>query len=157
MNKPKLQGAALAGIGSAILVVLCFSGALEGAKHYKSLPGLQTSLALGLALSNLLVLGLIAWAANRVTKLGRPAARKSCLLALAVGSAILALAAPLIPSLALAGLCFRQWFCPDIANPLLWAYLRAFTNLPVAPLVVAPLVTVAAYLLAANNAGGNGA
>ncbi len=157
MNVATLKAFALAIAGSAVLVGLGFDGALEGAGPYKALPGLSSWLAVGLGLSNLLVLLLVGLAASRVCRLSNAVLRRSTLFALMALAGLACLAAPLLPSFALAGVCVRQSLCPDIANPLLWAYLRGFTDLPGAPLVVAPLVAMAMHLLAKRGSITDGA
>lgn len=146
MNRATTRAVVLAGGGSAGLVLLEFRAALEGAGLFKTLPGLETALAAGLGLVNLLVLISVGLAACRVGSMGHALGRRAAFFGLVIVAAGATLAAPLLASAALAGLCLRPSLCPAIGNPLLWAYLQGFTGFPWAPLVVGPLVASAMYL-----------
>ncbi|MGC4077930.1 MAG: hypothetical protein QM702_13060 [Rubrivivax sp.] len=156
LNPNITRAVLLAGVGSAALVLLGFQAALEGAGLYRTLPGLETALAIGLGLGNLLVLIVVGLAACRVGGMGHAAGRRAAFVALVIVAAGATLAAPLLASAALAGLCLRPSLCPHIANPLLWAYLQGVTGLPWAPLVVGPLVASAMYARTRRPAGGRG-
>jgi hypothetical protein len=146
MKPATTRAVVLAGGGSAGLVLLGLRAALEGAGPYKTLPGLEMALAAGLGLVNLLVLTVVGLAACRVGSMGHAVGRRAAFFGLVIVAAGATLAAPLLASAVLASLCLRPSLCPDIGNPLLWAFLQGFTGLPWAPLVVGPLVATAMYV-----------
>lgn len=77
MSPATTRAVVLAGIGSAGLVLLGFRAALEGAGPYQTLPGLETALAAGLGLGNLLVLTVVGLAACRVGTRAEPGTSRS--------------------------------------------------------------------------------
>ncbi|WP_164964005.1 hypothetical protein [Rubrivivax sp. JA1026] len=153
MSPANTRAVVLAGIGSAGLVLLGFRAALEGAGPYQTLPGLETALAAGLGLGKFLVLTVVGLAACRVGSIGHAVRRRAAFVGLVIVAAGATLAAPLLASSALASLCVRPSLCPDIGNPLLWAYLRGFTALPWAPMLVGPLVASAMYVRTRRTVG----
>ena len=125
------------------LTVLEFDIVLGGAGPYKAMHDVQLGTFVGISLGYFVALLVVAWAARYASALASPALRKVTLVALALTAACAVLISPLLAAFALAAGCKTEWLCPSAANPVLWLYLRAVTELPLLP-VAAGMVAVIA-------------
>lgn len=146
MANPARITTALAAIGAVALCVLGFTSALEGAGPFKNLHAVKLGLVVGVLPAYFGVLWMAAWSTYRVRRLAQSSWRFTAFTAIALAAATGTMLAPLIPSASLAAVCLNQVLCPEVATPVLWAYLKLVTSLPAMPLFVGLAVVFAAAI-----------
>jgi len=141
-------------LGAVVLVLSKFQLALSGAGPYKSTPTVQAGITVGISLAyfaSLLLASRIAISSWALSSPGRTAKRK--FLALVGGTSTFL--APLMSVLALATVCQSQSLCPAAANPISWAHLKLFTELPFLPFAVGAAVVLIASIGSSTRHGHN--
>jgi hypothetical protein len=140
---------ALPAVVALALALIEFEVALSGAGPYKAMRQVQFGAFFGISLGYFFALWLAAYSARRACALDWPALRKVTLVAIALIAAGAVLVSPLLSALVLAAGCKTELLCPNVANPVLWSYLKAVTQLPLPP-VIAGVGAVIAVALASR-------
>jgi hypothetical protein len=125
----------LAAVVALALALIEFEVALSGAGPYKAMRQVQLGAFVGISLGYFFALWLAAYSARRACALDWPALRKVTLVGIALIAAGAVLVSPLLAALILAAGCKTELLCPNVANPVLWSYLNAVTQLPLPPFV----------------------
>jgi len=145
----------LAAVVALALALIEFEVALSGAGPYKAMPQVQLGAFVGISLGYFFALWLAAYSARRACALARPALRKVTLVGIALIAACAVLVSPLLAALALAAGCKTELLCPNVANPVLWSYLKAVTQLPLPPVIAGVGAVVAISLVSRPRRFGN--
>lgn len=128
------QPIALALAGACLLLAVGFDTALNAAGPDKRWPSVQWGFGLGALSAYFIVLYLAARGARRARALSVNWMRRVALMLLAAAAGVTTLLAPMLPFAAVFAICSSATLCPDVANPVGWAWLSLATGLPLWPL-----------------------